>query len=613
MSSISALFTSGDVQLRVPAFFVGLILFIVLTSLVIGVWQLKFLKVSRRVIEDLLREFNAKVGSGSERYAGSRPPEPATWDSAWRDSFQRKVKTCTSKGAVRILREVERIMIAPGGGLPFNGGERCSHLAAMVESWWTSAFLRFSVGVVLMLGLAGTFVAFGELVSESGVGEAVMSDGETASVLRLEESIPKIVGHLNLAFVASIFGVLGSVVLQFLNTVFVQPNRARFYGVVERFFWLSPAERSPFEVEDEVEEENGEVSSTTGNQALREVFEAISGSLAQAVGSISGVSDLLAAAEKSTPKKLGVTIGELRDVVSALPERFETLVEAAGQTRRSVDEISTKASSAIDLAIGRFDQRQGEALAQMAAYKNDLLTKIEENDTRLRNEFSAKVNDVVANFVNVRSSWEESAGRLIEAIGKDRETYLGEVQKERELSAKTVVAAGEAAMKALSETYQNQVGEWKAIAELARGHRDAITESLKLFSDGRREILDDLALLHGKAGAVLETGNAAAQSLEVALDGLGGRLAAVDATMVGVQSSVQSTGAEVARTGESVRATVERAAADLERRLSGFAGKVEGLAICVERLETRLRLRSAFHWKEVKAAIDKLAFWKRNV
>jgi len=106
------------------------------------------------------------------------------------------------------------------------------------DSEFKSQFLNFSISVLLIIGLAGTFWAFRDVLSNSGISEAINSSDKTEYI----KSISAIYNGFQHAFLASLSGIIGTVVLLALKFLFINPIREFF---VYKLDWFTQTELIP--------------------------------------------------------------------------------------------------------------------------------------------------------------------------------------------------------------------------------------------------------------------------------------------------------------------------------------------------------------------------------
>ncbi len=102
---------------------------------------------------------------------------------------------------------------------------------------------RYNIGLLIFLGLLGTFWGLLETVSSIGdvIGGLSVNGGETAAIFeRLKEGLATPIDGMGTAFSSSLFGLAGSLVLGFLDLQASQAQN-RFYNELEE--WLSSVTR----------------------------------------------------------------------------------------------------------------------------------------------------------------------------------------------------------------------------------------------------------------------------------------------------------------------------------------------------------------------------------
>lgn len=132
------------------------------------------------------------------------------------------------------LKEMIRTSVAALGIT--TGSFRVEHALGMIEEreerLFRHVFARFCLGAMMVLGLAGTFLSFVQLISTSGLTGALtaISKGEDVSAhySGLSASFLQIYGGFGHAFISSLAGLIATLILCFVDQVLVVPARTRF-------------------------------------------------------------------------------------------------------------------------------------------------------------------------------------------------------------------------------------------------------------------------------------------------------------------------------------------------------------------------------------------------
>ena len=97
------------------------------------------------------------------------------------------------------------------------------------QGYWAN----FVISVLLIIGLAGTLFAFGEILSNSGL---------STSAIDYTKAIDKIYSGLESAMSASIAGILGTIILLLFKFIWVLPAQERFFAQLDWVteFYLIP-------------------------------------------------------------------------------------------------------------------------------------------------------------------------------------------------------------------------------------------------------------------------------------------------------------------------------------------------------------------------------------
>ncbi len=188
-----------------------------------------------------------------------------------------------------------------------------------------SAFVRYLIGVMVFLGLIGTF--WGLLITVSGVKEVLDAlvpervEDTSAFIGQLKSSIGGLLGGMSTAFSTSLFGLGGSVILGFVEVVTSQA-RSRFMAELDRFVVSHVLPGVPAEAKGY--EKGVTLRAVTDSQELRLHQVASQDTLAENLRKLTDVIAL----QSSTDEKTAVTLVEIKGML-------ETLREEEVQTRES--------------------------------------------------------------------------------------------------------------------------------------------------------------------------------------------------------------------------------------------------------------------------------------
>lgn len=186
-----------------------------------------------------------------------------------------------------------------------------------------SAFVRYLIGVMVFLGLIGTF--WGLLITVRGVKEVLDALGparveDTAGFIdQLKSSIGGLLGGMSTAFSTSLFGLGGSVILGFVE-VLTSQARSRFLAELDRFVVSHILPGMPADAEES--SAGGTQRAATDSQELRLHQVASQDALAENLRKLTDVIAL----QSSTDEKTAVTLVEIKGML-------ETLREEQAQTR----------------------------------------------------------------------------------------------------------------------------------------------------------------------------------------------------------------------------------------------------------------------------------------
>lgn len=461
--------------------------------------------------------------------------------------------------------------------------ETVNQMALREESRAAAAFLSFAVGSVLILGLMGTFLAFGELVHRSGL------DGDS-----FQEGIPTVVKNLNLAFVASVAGILSSIILLFVSVVLVKPQRMLLLADLENFLV-----RNHLNLAAE--------TATTASGAdgdLNETLRNVATDLAGAVGAIAAVAERFDKMALSSPESMAGALEAVRAEIAQGATRYERLVDTATATQSAVEGISERTAAALEASVKEHRTQQLEVYEQARQFSTNLLLQISVDDKSRLKEYRDGLRETGDRLANVAESWKSDSGTLVAAFQKDRDDYVKELAKAGENSASRFEASagksldaiaaiaasmektcGEIASQAvgrLEKAYEEQMKDLTGSAEIARKQTESARQTLELLERHLAPLGKSLEAMHSGATATLKTaGEAAASLVEIPtrLDGLieryAGGISSLTTEASNMSNTVRSLGTDadtVFRTaGESLNRISNQLAQVIELgRQSGY-------------------------------------------
>jgi uncharacterized protein YaaR (DUF327 family) len=307
--------------------------------------------------------------------------------------------------------------------------ESVSQMAVREESRAAAAFLSFAVGSVLILGLMGTFLAFGELVHRSGL------DGDS-----FQEGIPTVVKNLNLAFVASVAGILSSIILLFVSVVLVKPHRMFLLGDLENFLVRNHSNAAAENV----------MTSGGVDGDLYETLRKVTTDLAVAVGAITTVAERFDKMALSSPESMAGALDAVREEIAQGAVRYERLVDTATATQSAVEGISERTATALEAAVKEHRSQQLEVYEQARQFSTNLLQQISEDDKARLKEYRDGLRETGDRLAKVAESWKTDSESLVSAFQKERDDYVKELAKVGETSATRFEATAEKSLDAIA-------------------------------------------------------------------------------------------------------------------------------------------------------------------
>lgn len=623
MSWLFEMFKVGEAHLFSPILMIAIIFVVTVLGLFLGCKNAHSLRRRKKDVEKL------------------RKSKSVTFNEVIKDTGSRR--NATSAKVHTEISEITRLTSKSKSTSEI--GEAVSLLAAKDSAGFASSFLGFAVGVVLILGLAGTFMAFFELVSRSGIGTSLSEPGEVVSGVgtadegsSLESSIPFIVRHLNLAFIASIAGVMGSVVLQFINSLFVRRYRSSYLIALEQLL------RDCFRNEHQGEGEGSDVEvadEAEGKDDLSAVMSEAGKSIKESAASLKEVADRLKDIGKSTPEALGETLDSIKSELERSPARYEELVKAARQTHGVVENLAGLAGDSIEEAVSRFSEKQTETLQQLESYKNELLKTIAENDKVRQDQFEDQLAKVVGSFVTlgdeVRNSvdkiiaafigdrteffmkiegfgneLEESADKLIEAFRGDRREFFSEMDKGRATTEEVIKGAAEAALKEMRVGYESQKNEWREISNLAKEQKLETSKMLKEFKLQREEVTVQVSELLKGATEATRVCAEGVSHLEKTFLEANRQLKGVEEVVGDAGGLVKAAESAFMEISVSTKSDLKKAGGTVVESMNAFAGGLRSLSERVDMLIEAAEKMKLMPKKSVKRRLLRWAFWRKD-
>jgi hypothetical protein len=315
----------------------------------------------------------------------------------WIEGFRQQqtgeeIRAIRRGGEARLLAPMARMLAArPGGRVSLSPNSLQTLLdgigSRLSETRETS---RYLIGVLIFLGLLGTFYGLLETVrSVGGVigGLAVGGNDLAAAFAHLKEGLQSPLAGMSTAFSSSLFGLAGSLVLGFLDLQAGQAQN-RFYNDLEE--WLSSHTRL-----------SGGSLGEAGDAPLPAYIQAL---LEQTADSLENLQRILARGEES---RIGANA-----VLTSLTERLGILGE------------QMKAEQMLMLRLAEDQQSLRPALGRLA----DIADSAGSRDDTLRNHLR-----------NV----EAYLARLIEDGAQGRAQSVQELRGEIRILARTIAALAE--------------------------------------------------------------------------------------------------------------------------------------------------------------------------
>ena len=392
--------------------------------------------------------------------------------------------------------------------------EIVSQAALREENRTAAAFLSFAVGSCLILGLMGTFLAFGELVHRSGL------EGDSS-----QEGISTVVKNLNLAFVASVVGILVSIVLLFLSVVCVKPQRLLLLADLENFLVVNHIK---------ITAKHAIIAPEHSGEA-HEILSKVASNLSTAVTSIETVARRLDNIALSSPEAMASALDEVRKEIAAGVIRYESLVETSSATKVAVEGISERTAVALEAAVNEHRAQQLEVYEQARKFSADLLTQISESDKTRLKEYRDGLRETGDRLAIVADSWKADSAILVKSFQEERADYVEQLEKASETSAarfeesskKSLGTIAEIAttmernsaniaaeaVSRLEKAYNEQMKDLVGAAEIAKTQTQAARETLNLLESRIAPLAESLKSLHTATTSTLDSAQGATAKL----------------------------------------------------------------------------------------------------
>ena len=364
---------------------------------------------------------------------------------------------------------------------------------------FSTAFTRWVIGTALIMGLAGTFVAFMQLVTGSGLLDALGALKDSAQHTGDETSLASSYGKLSSAFhtvyegfghafLASLMGLTSTVILGFVHTLFLARKRQRCFLLLEEFGdeVLQPLLRPTYDAVPQL------------TDALRTASKVVEHS-GDAVASLRDAATLLGAASESfkatqgANSKLITTLSDLALQLKTSREGWDVLLEALRESRISmnvtVEEFKKEAASQRQ----QTDVSTAAAVAGMRDAVGSLAVEIQKVSSAKFEQFANVQDDVRRMLENSKKAWEDTSVAILGQTGEAFKSSLATVTEVIEDSREDAAAA-RAELSTLTSRTAGAVEDHQKILE---EHVKAVSASLEEWASSPKQMTPILKSLHG--------------------------------------------------------------------------------------------------------------------
>lgn len=435
------------------------------------------------------------------------------------------------------------------------------------------SFLAFSIGAVLILGLAGTFAAFAELIDKSGLG--ITRD--------MEDGINTVVRNLRLSFLTSIAGVVCSVILHFFSTVVVKPARMNYLIKLEMFG-------------EEYCRHLGASSLSTGDTDGG--LKSIADSLKAAVPSLSKAAERLESASKSTPEEITDALRAIKEEMSKSESRFASILQTAEKCEKALSGVGDTAKSLLEKQVQDFAEKQSRIFEKADGIAEYFAKEVEKQNKESINAFQNAIALLGGGIEKQTGKISEMAEGIKKEMADDRKITHDLVRDVSQQVSDKLTENTTAAISRLEAAYKESIGDWSEQIALAKQQR----ELAKKFLDTAKGSLDSLA------AQAQEVAVNSAKSLDK-LASSAGKLDEVPKKLGDSVGMLSEGIGHMQGSADRLELTVDKIRTDAEGIFKGMANRIDSLD---RQLQQAIELGKSMGFKPKRSLVDILIFWKKQ-
>jgi hypothetical protein len=443
---------------------------------------------------------------------------------------------------------------------------------AMESSRMAQSFLAFSIGAVLILGLAGTFAAFAELIDRSGLG----------TTRNMEDGINTVVRNLELSFLTSITGVVCSVILHFFSTVVVKPARLNYLIKLEMFG-------------EEYYRHLGSSTITAGN--TDEGFNSIADSLKAAIPALSKAAERLESASKSTPEEIADALLAIKDEMSKSESRFASILQTAEKCEKALNGVGDTAKGLLEKQVQDFAEKQSRIFEKADGIAEYFAKEVENQNKESIKAFQSAIALLGVGIEKQTGKISDMSEVLQKSMADDRKVTHDLVRNVSQQVSDKLTENTTAAISRLEDAFKGSIGDWNEQIALAKQQRDHAKQMLETVRGG----LDSLA---GHANDIvtnstksLDKLSSSAQKLEEVPKKLGDSVGMLSEGIGHMQGSA-----------DRLELTVDKIRTDAEGIFKGMANRLDSLD---RQLEQAIEIGKRLGLRPKRSLVDIIMFWKK--
>jgi len=298
----------------------------------------------------------------------------------WIERFRLNIETSPTTREPRLLAPMVTMLSSQKTKISLSTHSMRSLLDGMASRLDESRELsRYTVGLLIFLGLLGTFWGLLETVNSIGsvIGSLSVTGGDFSTVFeKLKDGLIKPLDGMGTAFSSSLFGLAGSLILGFLDLQAGQAQN-RFYNDLEE--WLSSLTRlSPSSVV-----ADGEVSSLNFVEALLE----------QTAEGLESMQRIMTKSEQTNIAS-GESLIKLSETLNSLEAKLDLndkAISILSENQLVLQNILEKTSQKLATEISGKPYQQLPNMKNIEALTEQILKEITTNRVELLNELRSEI------------------------------------------------------------------------------------------------------------------------------------------------------------------------------------------------------------------------------